>query len=117
MTLGRLALGWLVVAVWFYAATWIEALVTAAQTSPSSSPTIPRWVLRWRPVEAVLLTLLASLWFDSLGRGGWWLVFGLVGLLATLPRLFLEARVSAAVVAVELLRYVIGGGLLAWRLS
>src|SRR5207302_1792163 len=42
-------------------------------------------LLPWRLVEAGLLTLFASLWFDSIGSGGWWLLFLLVGALATIP--------------------------------
>lgn len=37
------------------------------------------------PVEAGVLALLAGLWFASLGSGGGWLVFLLVGLLVELP--------------------------------
>lgn len=32
-------------------------------------------------IEALLFALIAGLWFASLGHGGWWLVFGLIGLL------------------------------------
>lgn len=120
MTLGRLLLAWLVVAAWFYAATWLAAVLEAAATRPAGAPAIARWLLAWRPVEAALLTLLASLWFDSLGSGGWWLLFGLVGLLATSPALFAASRaprVTAAVMVAELARYLVGGGLLAWRLA
>jgi len=33
-----------------------------------------------------VVTLFASLWFDTLGAGGWWLLFLLVGLLVAFPR-------------------------------
>ena len=67
-------------------------------------------------VEALLLTLIASLWFDSLGSGGWWLLFLLIGALVTSPKLF-AARPGLADIVFDLARYVIAGALLAWRLS
>ena len=40
-----------------------------------------RTILRRAPgayfIEALLFTLIAGLWFASLGHGGWWLLFGL----------------------------------------
>jgi hypothetical protein len=67
--------------------------------------------------------LLASLWFDSLGSGGWWLLFSLLGLLAAFP-VRLEAIVLAGLpprpalrlAVLDALRYVGAGALLAWRL-
>lgn len=69
--------------------------------------------------EALLLTLVGTLWFGSLGPGGWWLLFPLLGLLADLParlrdaafrkhggRLALASGASAA-------RYLAAGALLA----
>lgn len=44
-----------------------------------------RQSLRSLTVEAGLLALLAGLWFGSLGSGGGWLVFLLVGLLVEVP--------------------------------
>jgi hypothetical protein len=84
---------------------------------------IPRKLLYWRTLEAAVLTLLASLWFDSLGSGEWWLVFLLLGLLATVPVELLQTAGSprkwefAVAEAGELLRYLVAGALLAWRLS
>jgi hypothetical protein len=71
-------------------------------------------------VEAILLTLLASLWFDSLGSGEWWLIFILVGLLAAVPtQLFCIRPMArrqwvtfAIVVGAELVRYIVAGALL-----
>jgi hypothetical protein len=70
------------------------------------------------------VTLLASLWFDSLGSGGWWLVFLLVGLVAAFP-LRLQGIVLAgrpwrpdlALAALDTARYVVAGAILAWRLG
>jgi hypothetical protein len=45
--------------------------------------------LPFRPLvlgaEAVLFTMFAALWFASLGHGGWWLLFGVLGLLIEGP--------------------------------
>jgi hypothetical protein len=128
VTFGRLLLAWLFVAGWFYVATWLTALVPLLLAPRSGGAgwfvSIPLWMLRWRPVEAGLLTLLASLWFDSLGSGGWWLVFGLVGLLATLPPLLHDRSAApprrAALLAwgaADVARYLVAGALLAWRLA
>ena len=72
-----------------------------------------------------LLTLFGALWFGSLGTGAWWLVFGLVAALRewppggeppTGPR----ARVARPPVGLQLLRMLrtlVAGGILAWRLG
>jgi hypothetical protein len=85
---------------------------------------IPVPILRWKILEAGVLTLLASLWFDSLGSGQWWLVFLLVGLLATVPVQILSTAHAPRRTLVfiglelgELVRYLGAGALLAWRLS
>lgn len=103
MTLGRLALAWLPVALWFLAVDWI---VRRADTPPVR----PNYRLA---LEAGLVTLFASLWFDSLGRGGWWVLFPLIGALAAgLPR-----RPPWRAVVIDVGRYVVAGALLAWRLT
>jgi len=73
--------------------------------------------------EALLLTLLGALWFASLGAGGWWLVFGLIGGLAAWPPIE-GGRRSRRRGARELAgrglrvgRVLVAGGLLAWRLG
>ena len=131
MTLTRLALAWLLVAAWFViASSGIPPLVLASLPRPGGAPpaavVVPRLPLKWRPVEAALLTLLASLWFDSLGSGGWWLLFLLVGALAILP-LWLpwlrtgpdQPPTQALVVGAcaDVARYVVAGAILAWRLG
>ena len=126
MTLGRLVLAWIVVAAWFGLATFVAPYIVARVTDPSQQNfmvfvSIP--LLKWRLAEAGLLTLLASLWFDSLGSGQWWLLFLLIGALATIPTLYtrpsLETSRNALIAGAigELVRYVLAGGLLAWRLS
>lgn len=126
MTLTRLVLAWLLVAVWFVMASLAIPIVLAALARPADAPAvvgIPLPPLRWRLVEAALLTLFASLWFDSLGSGGWWLVFLLVGALATVPT-WLPARpehppkqVLVIGACADAARYVVAGAILAWRLG
>ena len=64
-------------------------------------------------VEALLVSLFGSLWFDSLGHGSWWLLFGLVGVLAAA----IPSRPGSVAVIVSVLRYLGAGALLAWRLG
>jgi len=79
MALTRVVLGWL--ATWLFFLAWeaVEAKVAGGQREPG------RTVLRRAPgayfIEALLLALIGGLWFGSLGHGGWWLVFGLIGVL------------------------------------
>ena len=75
--------------------------------SPATGPA----TLAWTGVEALVVTMIASLWFDSLGHGGWWLLFGLFGLLAT----SLSGRPPFISLALSVLRYVAAGAILAWR--
>src|SRR6266581_8814129 len=87
MTLGRLLIAWVAVAIWFCVATFaMTNLVTRLATPAGAMPYtgVPTRLLKWRLVEAALLTLIASLWFDSLGSGGWWLLFLLIGALITI---------------------------------
>ena len=109
MTLGRLILAWLPVSAWFAVAGWAAHRWIGAAASPPPS----RVGLAWTAGEALLVTLFGSLWFDSLGHGGWWLLFGLAGLLAA----GLPTRPGWAALAVSTLRYVGAGALLAWRLG
>jgi hypothetical protein len=104
VTLGRLALAWAPVALWFVAVSWL----TEGRPAPGQ---VARRVFRCGG-EALLLTLLASLWFDSLGHGGWWILFALVGLIAGVP-----ARQTVWLVAADAARYVAAGAILAWRLG
>lgn len=126
MTLGRLVLAWVPVAVWFVLATHaIPLLVAAASRAPGQAvvwAAVARPLLYWRLAEAGLLTLFGSLWFDSLGSGGWWLLFLLVGALATIPlwlppRSELPPRARAAGACADVARYLVAGAILAWRLG
>jgi len=73
--------------------------------------------------EALVLTLFASLFFGSLGHGGWPLVFLLVGLLASGKDRWLGAaargpmRPVVIATALTATRYIVAGGLLALLLG
>jgi hypothetical protein len=74
--------------------------------------------------EALMLTLLAALWFGSLGHGGWWLLFGLLGVLVAgaergLRLAFLRSAGRPEMVGflIGVGRYLAAGALLAWRLG
>lgn len=74
--------------------------------------------------ETLVLTLFAALWFGSIGAGAWWLVFTLLGALVSgaergLRSAFLRSPATAELKSLLLgiVRYVLAGGLLAWRLS
>ena len=74
--------------------------------------------------EAVVLTLLAALWFGSLGHGGWVLVFGLVGVLVSGAERGLRFALLRSAKGPELTEFLIGvarylaaGALLSWRLT
>jgi hypothetical protein len=97
----------------------------------SSPPTAPlAWGaairVAWLPAtaEALLLTLLAALWFGSLGHGGWVVVFLLLGALAGGGDRWLRHRVLATpagpdlkLFAAGLLKYLLAGGLCVWGLT
>jgi hypothetical protein len=125
VTLSRLILAWLPVAALFALA---PPLGYRWDLPPDSRPLVwsfNRWEIGWRLVEAGVLTLFASLWFDSLGSGEWWLPFLLVGVLVAFPRRLVmwqhvetERRRHLLVhAACDVARYLIAAGLLAWRLS
>ena len=125
MTLGRLVAAWLPVAILFGVAPplgyrWDQ---TIGQNAVAWS--FNRWEIGWRLAEAVVVTLFASLWFDSLGAGGWWLLFFLIGLLVAFPRRLVmlqyveppRRRALLAHASLDVARYVAAGGILAWRLG
>lgn len=123
----RLVLAWLATAVWFLLASaasvrLVARLAPRGEGAARGAPPPPPG-LRWRLVEAAVLTLFASLWFDSLGSGGWWLLFFLVGVLVAMPQWLrvvaeraLPGRAALAGACADLARYVVAGGILAWRL-
>jgi hypothetical protein len=73
--------------------------------------------------EALVLTLLAALWFGSLGHGGWVTLFLLLGALPAGDR-WLRRRLAGApaggetkAFAASLLKYLLSGLVCVWRLS
>ena len=126
MTLGRLVLAWVLVAAWFVFATHAIPLLVGVIGRPGAEPgvwvVVERSLLRWCLIEAGLVTFFGSLWFDSLGSGGWWLPFLIVGALATLPRWQLRRSAPvpgfarAAGAGADLARYLVAGAILAWVL-
>jgi len=125
---GRLVLAWLPVAVEF---TIVGGMGLRSPAFDSVAPadgakvigrvwTFTQGDVLWRSLEAAVVTLLASLWFDSLGHGGWWLLFLLLGLivaLAHLPQRAWQRREVMARTIRDVLRYVVAGAILAWRLG
>ncbi len=99
MTLLPLALGFLAVAVLFVAVGWISGLRNRGNAA--------RLV-----AEALCLTLLASLWFSSLGHGGWVLVFLLLGLLSSASAGAHGAAAILKTTALATARYVAAGAIL-----
>ena len=124
MTLTRLFFAWLPVAAWFVVAPPIGDRVDLFVGRRYFVWGYSRWALTGRLLEALVVTLLASLWFDSLGSGGWWLLFLLFGVLAAYPVRWQLLATSAAERKRELVvglmdtaRYMVAGAILAWRLG
>jgi hypothetical protein len=117
MALSRLALAWLAVTTWLL--LW-ELLVTRLGPARGNGRLRRTRVFL---VEALLLTLFGALWFGSLGTGEWWLVFGLVGALREWPgppgRRPAEEfdPIGIGLSVLRVLRTMIAGGILAWRLG
>jgi hypothetical protein len=115
MALSRLALAWIAVTAWLL--VW-ELLLSRFGTARG-----PGRLRRARVflVEALLLTMFGALWFGSLGSGAWWLVFGLLGALREWPgpqRPVEETDpIAIGLSALRVLRTVVAGGILAWRLG
>ena len=124
MTLGRLFLAWLTVAVWFVVAPPIGHRVDLVVGRQYFVWSYTPWAVIGRLLEAVVVTLLGTLWFDSLGSGGWWLLFLLIGLLVAYPVRWQLLTTAVDQRRRELLsglmdtaRYIVAGAILAWRLG
>jgi hypothetical protein len=117
MALSRLFVAWAVVAGWLLLWELVASRIVAARGDGRLRRA------RVFLVEALLLTMFGGLWFGSLGSGAWWLVFGLVGALREWPgsRGKRPAEpvdgVAVGISALRVVRTVIAGGLLAWRLA
>ena len=77
MSLFRLSLAAVAVAAWFAGWAWGEGRITGGVSA----------AIRYlrELAEAALLTAFAALWFGSLGHGGWWLLFAVLGCLVEGP--------------------------------
>ena len=125
MTLGRLIVAWLPVAALFALAPPLGYRWDLPPDNRFIVWSFNRWEVGWRLAEAGVVTLFASLWFDSLGSGGWWLLFLLLGLLVAFPRrLVMWQHVEAfrrrhllIHALLDVTRYLVAGALLAWLLS
>ena len=125
MSLGRLALAWLPVAALFVVTPPIGYRWDGPAEQAALVWSANAWEVGWRLVEAAGVTLFGSLWFDTLGSGGWWVLFLLVGLLVAFPRRLVmwpyaersRRRALLLHACLDTARYVAAGGLLAWRLA
>lgn len=102
MAFGRILLAWVAVGTWLAVWAFGERRVAGARV-PSAAELAPL------AGEALLLALFAGLWFGSLGSGGWWLVFLLLGGLMAWP-------VRSLAGAARIARVIVAGALLAWTL-
>ena len=109
MALSRLFGGWIAVGVWLFLWDAVGFRLGGARHNGKFRR------VRGYLVEALLLTLLGGLWFGSLGTGGWWLVFGLVGALREWPGPAGGPPMVSSLLSI--VRTVVAGGLLAWRLG
>lgn len=100
MTLLRIGLAFLAVGALFVGTGWVLGLRKRGNAVALAA-------------EALLLTLLASLWFASLGHGGWLLVFLLLGLLTSTAARAAGAAMTLRVTVLTTARYVVAGAILA----
>jgi hypothetical protein len=106
VTLLRFTLGFLAVATLFLGVGWATGLRSRRGAAVLVG-------------EALMLALLGALWFASIGRGGWVLVFAFVGALASGTERWLAAvdkgtplRPLLRPTLFMTIRYVVAGGLL-----
>ncbi|MGB7212880.1 MAG: hypothetical protein WBC97_09640 [Gemmatimonadales bacterium] len=116
MTLTRFLLAWVVVGVWYSGVDW-----GLGRYRPAAGTTFRPWIIL---PETLLLTLFAALWFGSLGHGGWWLLFLVLGIFVEGPVRTRHRSGSVPGTArpwhdaiFGVARLVIAGGLLSWILS
>ena len=100
MTLVTLFTAWVLVSLVFLAAARLRGPIV-------------RRVAFGGLAESLVVTLLGGLWFGTAGRGGWLLVFALIGALVAGPDRGFKARGFW----LDLARYVTAGAVLAWRLG
>jgi hypothetical protein len=122
VTLARLSLAWVPLGVWFLIAGWVGRRLIEGTAPMERAPA--GWRAVWTLAEAGVVTLFGSLWFDTLGSGGWWLLFALVGLLVAFPTRLTHLTSSDAPrrpeitgALIDVARYIGAGAILAWRLG
>jgi hypothetical protein len=81
MQLTTLAVAWVLVTAWFL----LWELLAGRLDARGNAGGWFRAPAQVYVAEALLVTLLGTLWFASLGAGGWWLVFPLLGVLMEWP--------------------------------
>ena len=114
MSLAWLAAGYAAVAAWFLVFELIERRLVGAP-GPGLRAPWPAYL-----ADALLFTLFASLWFASLGHGGWLLLFLLLGVLLEgpgryrdQPAGFDKSRTGWTRLLLGTVRIAVAGGLLA----
>lgn len=117
MAFTRIILGWALVTLLFVLWRGVERRVkrTPGPRAPALRADFPA-----NAIQGLLLTLLAGLWFGSLGSGGAVLLFLLVGLLTEIPARLRSHPVGGLPwkqIAAELVRVVVAGVLLQTVLS
>ena len=119
MALSEVALGWLLVAVWFVG--W--EIVAARLERDGNAGGWLRAPAQVYVAEALVLALFGALWFSSLGSGGWVIMFLLLGLLMEWPgplrrghRNAVPPARRARSTAAGMLRIVGAGAILWWRM-
>lgn len=116
MAFFRIVLGWAAVTLLF--ALWSEAARRLKQM-PGPALAAFKADLSANAAEALLLTLFAGLWFGSLGSGGAWLLFLVVGALMEIParlRSHPVGEVPWKAVGIGILRIMAGGVVLSFVL-
>lgn len=125
MSLGRIVVAFVLVATLFNVMGWVQTRRQPdVRGAPRGRPRLGRPAIAVLTAEALVLTLLGALWFGSLGYGGWVLVFLFVGALATGAEGWIGALSAGSPVRTEmrrlalgLVKYLLAGALLAWRLG
>jgi hypothetical protein len=110
VTLGRILVACGAVAAWLLLWLVVERRLVRTRPPPRSRTRSGGHDAWWVLGEALLLTLLAALWYGSLGAGMAWLVFLLVGGLMAWPVRTVAgaARVARVLVAGVLLSRLLG---------
>jgi hypothetical protein len=110
--------------LWTVASGWLLVSALFLVAARAGHGRLNRPAVLTTLAEAMALALLAALWFGSIGRGSWLLVFALIGLLVAgaergLRSAFLRSRESPdwRGFVVDWVRYMVAGALLAWRLG